>query len=268
MGNLFIGFPVPRAKIATMIEEAAPPLAHKENHEPPGSDPLILPDDISSGQIIKWNGTKFIGVDEPSAGMTFPWADYVWHTHLESLDGIAQSTAGSGTITLTHSNVHLYTTGSTSDRAIIYKTSDYPHIPLTWDKPRKFKTRCRFDLGSGVDARYYITIGQPLTETAIGFRLEDGVLQTYIRVPAGTETSNIEDWSGSPAAYDRNLAIIHAPPAYPKFYVDGALVYTATERLPDGTDSAKYIIYSRVYHPSSGHAQHLYLSEWMFWQGA
>ena len=66
MGNFFLGFPVPRAKIADMITGAAPPLEHIVNHLPPGSDPLVLPGDISSGQIIKWNGTKFIGVAEPA----------------------------------------------------------------------------------------------------------------------------------------------------------------------------------------------------------
>lgn len=61
MGNLFIGFPVPRAKIATMIEEAAPPLEHVANHEPDGTDPIVLPGDISTDEVLQWNGTKFIG---------------------------------------------------------------------------------------------------------------------------------------------------------------------------------------------------------------
>lgn len=68
MANLFIGFPVPRAKIADMIEGAAPPLNHIVNHRPPGSDPLVLPDDIEDDQIVKWNGTKFIGTAEPAGG--------------------------------------------------------------------------------------------------------------------------------------------------------------------------------------------------------
>lgn len=67
MGNLFIGFPVPRAKIATMIEEAAPPLNHVENHEPDGSDPIVLPDDITTDQLLQWDGEKFIGADVPEA---------------------------------------------------------------------------------------------------------------------------------------------------------------------------------------------------------
>ncbi|MBA7603605.1 hypothetical protein ES703_10719 [subsurface metagenome] len=67
MANLFIGFPVPRAKIATMIEEAAPPLEHVANHEPDGSDPIVLPGDISTDQILTWNGTKFVGSDAPAA---------------------------------------------------------------------------------------------------------------------------------------------------------------------------------------------------------
>ena len=61
MGNLFIGFPVPRAKIADMITGSAPPLNHVANHEPDGSDPLVLPGDIDPGEFVGWNGTKFIG---------------------------------------------------------------------------------------------------------------------------------------------------------------------------------------------------------------
>lgn len=73
MANLFIGFPVPRAKIADMIEGAAPPLEHVTNHLPPGSDPLVLPGDISENQILKWNGTKFVGSDAPAGnGYTSP----------------------------------------------------------------------------------------------------------------------------------------------------------------------------------------------------
>ncbi len=70
MANLFIGFPVPRAKIATMIEEAAPPLNHVDNHLPDGTDPIVDPGDISDDQILTWNGTKFVGSDAPTAGPT------------------------------------------------------------------------------------------------------------------------------------------------------------------------------------------------------
>lgn len=51
-----------------MIEEAAPPLEHYANHEPDGSDPIVLPGDISSDQLLQWNGTKFVGADLPAAG--------------------------------------------------------------------------------------------------------------------------------------------------------------------------------------------------------
>ncbi|GAH54174.1 unnamed protein product, partial [marine sediment metagenome] len=53
MANLFIGFPVPRAKIADMIEGAAPPLEHVVNHLPGGSDQLVLSTDIATNQIVK-----------------------------------------------------------------------------------------------------------------------------------------------------------------------------------------------------------------------
>lgn len=70
MGNLFIGFPVPRAKIATMIEEAAPPLIHGLEHQPDGNDPIVTSEDMSPGPILAWNGEKFFGMAVPSAGPT------------------------------------------------------------------------------------------------------------------------------------------------------------------------------------------------------
>lgn len=71
MGNLFIGFPVPRARIADMIEGAAPPLEHFENHEPDGSDPIVLPGDITDDQNLQWNGTKFVGAAAGAGGDSF-----------------------------------------------------------------------------------------------------------------------------------------------------------------------------------------------------
>ncbi|GAH85805.1 unnamed protein product, partial [marine sediment metagenome] len=38
MANLFIGFPVPRARIADMIEGSAPPTLHAPQHESGGTD--------------------------------------------------------------------------------------------------------------------------------------------------------------------------------------------------------------------------------------
>ncbi len=222
MGNLFIGFPVPRAKIAEMIEGSAPPLEHKENHEPDGSDPLVLPGDISEGQILKWDGSKFIGVNEPTAGITFPWDDFIFHTYFESLDGIYNGNAGAGSVSLDPNYVLLETGGATADKAYLLKVCEYPHLTLTWDSSRKFKTRVAFELSSGVIGRYLVCIGHPITGTAIGFRVEDGLLQAFIKTQAGTETQTIEDWSSSPGWYERNLDIYHNPPAYPKFYVEGS----------------------------------------------
>lgn len=66
MANLFIGFPVPRAKIAEMIEGAAPPLEHKENHLPDGSDALFPANGAASGKILRWTGSAFEWISEPA----------------------------------------------------------------------------------------------------------------------------------------------------------------------------------------------------------
>lgn len=61
MSNFFIGFPVARAKIADMISSEAAPLDHASDHFPSGSDPIVLPGDISEDEVLQWNGTKFVG---------------------------------------------------------------------------------------------------------------------------------------------------------------------------------------------------------------
>lgn len=68
MGNFFLGFPVPRAKIAEMIEGAAPPLEHKDNHLPDGSDPLFPDNGAASGKILRWTGSAFEWIAEPTGG--------------------------------------------------------------------------------------------------------------------------------------------------------------------------------------------------------
>ena len=135
MANFFLGFPVPRARIADMITGAAPPLEHTANHRPDGSDPLVLPGDISSGQLVKWNGSKFIGLDQPQAGITFPWDDYHFHTHFESLDGFDITANDNATVTLDHDELLLTTDGSDYSFAAIKKEPTRPPIPLTWARP-------------------------------------------------------------------------------------------------------------------------------------
>ena len=85
MGNLFIGFPVPRAKIADMIIGSAPPLEHIPNHRPNGSDPLVLPGDIDPGEFVGWNGTKFVGAAAGGNG-GFPSPISIHASHFNPVD--------------------------------------------------------------------------------------------------------------------------------------------------------------------------------------
>lgn len=266
MGNFFLGFPVARAKIADMISGAAPPLEHKDNHLPDGLDALFPDNGAASGKILRWTDSAFEWIAAPTPGITFPWVDYILHTHFQSLDGFLESKAGAGTVTLNNDHLILTTGGATADRAYVIKETDYPHVDLTWSKKRKFKTRVLFDLASGVDGCYWITIGQPKTETAIGFRCLDGILQSYIKTPLGVLTHTLEDWTGTPTSYNRHLAIEHDPSNFTKFYVQGSLLHTETEDLPAGTDSARYLLYFRLDCPSIGNPQRFLISEWMFWQ--
>lgn len=221
MGNMFLGFPVPRAKIADMITGAAAPL--------------------------------------------FPYADILYHTNFDSLDGFAKVEDGAATITLTWEAVALAIGTEAADVATLVKAPAYPYLFSTWDKRRKMQTALFADLQSGVTGYTYIGVGDPAENMFVGFGIANGSLNAISIDASGTEAHTIADWT-TPGLQAALLKFDYDPPSYPKFYLDDVLVYTATTRKPTGTDGAYVWLYWNMSHGAGGSAMLTYLSEFMFYQ--
>ncbi|MBA7603959.1 hypothetical protein ES703_11077 [subsurface metagenome] len=248
MGNLFIGFPVPRAKIATMIEEAAPPLEHIINHLPGGSDPLILPDDISAGQIIQWNGEKFIGIAEPTGGIATRYDDphIFLYTNFESLDGFYDSHSLSATVTLTEAMLELNT--GTDNGALAYLRKDHTiQIPVgTWNKARKFRVMPQFYSTHNSTGINFIGTGKSYTLRHIGFCVVDGLLKGSVHNGSSPTTVTLEDWGGAAYLQTRKLEAIFTPGSKAEFYIAGVKIDEITSGLPSGSADAEHWICAYV----------------------
>lgn len=250
MANLFIGFPVPRAKIADMIDGAAPPLEHKTQHQTGGSDEIDV--------------TGLTG----AGGLTLPFSDFLYNSSFPSLTGMKQQTAGGGTISLSDGGCQLYTDVASGDRARLHKQQAYPPIALTWDKNRQFQTKISYYGDNAADRYIYVGTGIAKTARGFGFILENGLFKTISNDGTGPEQSTIEDWTGN-GIYEERILRAHRTAADSiKFYVDGSLVYTSTTKIPTGTTLADYLFYIDVMLTAAASYTEMYIGSYDFWQEA
>lgn len=268
MGNMFLGFPVPRAKIAEMIEGSAPPLKHIPNHLPPGSDPLALPADISSGQLIKWDGSKFIGVDKPTAGLASQYDDpnFFFTTRFPTLDTFVSYTDGTGTVTLYEDHLVIYTGTTQNSLAEIYKEIAYPFPSLTWDKARKFKTKVKFRVDTNNLGEIWVCLGRWDYNPLIAFKLKDGVLKGFCRTVSGEAEVDLETLGAGAFEETRDLEMVFTPGSKAEFYVDGDKQGEITTYLPSGTDTANSPMNLVVMNLTDAKQVILYISQFSMYQ--
>ncbi|TET21422.1 MAG: hypothetical protein E3J78_03995 [Candidatus Cloacimonadota bacterium] len=268
MGNMFLGFPVPRAKIALMIEGAAPPLNHKENHEPDGSDPLILPGDISAGQIIKWNGTKFIGSAAPPGGLgnRYDDHDFFFTTRFLSLDGFETWITLDGT--LTFEEEHLLINSSTTPNSVagLYKRVDYSLPALTWDKARKFKCNLKLKSLTNKYGEIWIGMGSQTDGNRIAFTVKDGVLKGFTSSSSSPSTVVLETLGTSSYDETRNLECVFTPGSKAEFYINGSLIDEITTNIPSGSAGADCPIDLAVKNLAEGKIIAIYISQFSSYQ--
>lgn len=268
MANMFLGFPVPRARIAEMIEGAAPPLQHKENHEPAGSDPLILPGDISAGQILGWNGTKFIGTSAPAGGLANRYDDpnFFFNTRFPSIDGFKIWHSGDGELDFTEEFLKINSTNTPNSSSGIYKRVDFSMPALTWDKVRKFK--CNVKLKSYVNkyGEIWIGIGGQPDGNRIAFTVKDGVLKGFTSSSSVSSTVILETLGVSSYDEIRDLECVFTPGSKAEFYIDGSLIDEITTNLPSGTAGADCPINMFVQNLGEGKLILIYISQFSSYQ--
>ncbi|MBA7495706.1 hypothetical protein ES702_06295 [subsurface metagenome] len=244
MGNFFLGFPVPRAKIADMITGAAPPLEHIANHLPGGSDPLIAPDGMQAGQIIQWDGEKFIAVAPPSAGIATRYADtdIFWATNFESLDGFYNSASLTASVTLSDAMLELNT--GTDNNALAYFRKEHTiQLPVgTWHNARKFRVMAQFYSTHNSTGINFIGTGKSYTLRHIGFCVVDGLLKGSVHNGSSQTTVTLEDWGGGSYLETRKLEAVFTPGSKAEFYIAGVKIDEITTGLPSGPTDAEHWI--------------------------
>ena len=248
MPNLFLGFPVPRARIAEMIEGSAPPLEHAANHIPGGSDEIVLTADISAGQIVQWNGTKFIGIATPSGGIASRYDDphIFLETNFESLDGFYNTGSSGAAVTISDAQLELAT--GTTINALAYLRKEHTiQFPLgSWDVVKKFRVMVYLQGSINEVGINFIGTGKSYTLRHVGFVVLDGDLCGCVHNGSSLTTVSLDDWGSGTYSKTKYLEAIFTPASKAEFYINGVKIDEITSGLPSGYSDAEHWICSYV----------------------
>ena len=250
MANLFLGFPVPRAKIADMIAGSAPPSLHKTQHQNGGTDEIDC--------------TGLVG----AGGAGIPFEDLFISDMFASVDNYDISNAGSGSVVNYTTGIVLQTatTASSSARLMRSLWTQYPES--SWDKDRKWRIYARFYGDTSSTGTWFAGTAYSETSRGLGFYIDDGKLYSHCH-NGTTQTRNLLiDYGAGALSKSLTLSIDFDAGVSAKFYVDGVLKDTITTvaLLPTGTDDADYPIYAKVTNKTQTLARTLSLSHLALWQ--
>lgn len=270
MGNFFIGFPVPRARIAEMIEGFAPPLAHIANHIPGGSDPFVA--SMTDEQILIWDAVAgaFKAGSAGGGGLASLYAEtgLFYHTFFSCLDNFYQAVTGDGTIAAGQTQVSVSTGTTQNGSADFRRTPENTIVTKIWGKTRKFKCKANIVSASTNEGEAWIITGRNgVDNDHIGFVVVDGVLYgSYCNYP-NQDTVEIETLGAGAYNETRVLECVWTPGGNIVFTVDGT-DYTITSPTISGSDNADRILAVYVKNPDAAGLQAVSLSEYKFYQAA
>jgi hypothetical protein len=254
MANLFLGFPVPRAKIADMISGSAPPTVHHTQHEDGGSDEMDVTGLVGAG----------------GAGGV-PLEDLLYQYFFTSIDGLELVSAGTGAGTLFYNYLRL-ATGTTANSTVRLRDSlEYPNPFARWDRERRLITRAQFNFSTSVtgDVRLHVGDYTP-TGDHVGFELLDGVLKGTVANGSTEYTVDLETLLTGPGTAGRLLEFRHFPGDRVDFYVDSALKGTITgaSKLPRLGYNDSDLMWVWVSNKTLAQQKTVELSMWKLWQEA
>lgn len=225
MGNSFIGFPVPRARIADMIAGLAPPSDHKTQHQDGGSDELDVTGLVGAGGA----GGLFKGL----------WLDdwdpeaTIWH----------KTFTGTSALNRSYETLALKTDDDGDATATLYRKTSQSIPTLTWEKKRHLLFQCYLDCDSDTLSRLRVCTGNRSSTRYFGFDIYNGDLRGVTCGGGGPTRMVIKTFSGGFIGEDILLEAILFPGDKVEFWVNGVLEQTATTDLPTGTTNANYIFY-------------------------
>jgi len=229
MGNLFLGFPVARAKIADMIATSAPPSLHKTQHQLGGSDAL----DVT-------------GLTGAGGGGIALGASHSFNSTFESLSGYEVVQTGTGVVTLNKNGILLDTGSGAGGVASIKKTNPTPSAFLSWNRKRAIAAIVRFTVLTDTTYNFSLFNGGSETSKHVGFYGFSGAL--YASVGNGTTVHQeyVASLFTTPVDSTLSLAIVYTPGVDAKFYVDNVLAATISDTLPSGSPTADEVIFAEV----------------------
>lgn len=243
MGNLFLGFPVARAKIADMISTAAPPLAHHEQHENGGEDEI----DVTG---LTGAGGSGIALDSLfTFGSTF-----------ESLSGYTTTPSGSGATSVDAAGVLMSTGATANSLARCDKSTTYVTIHNNFSRNRVLIAQVRFDCLVSVTGSFEIFTGGRSTTRKIGFRVSAGVLKGAIANGTTESTVDLQTLGVGSYSLQRSLKAVFTSGVKCEFYVDEVLLGTITTNLPSGIGTAMNIFNARAENPGVAEDKYLTVS--------
>ena len=224
MGNLFLGFPVARAKIADMISTSAPPISHHAQHENGGTDEI--------------DATGLTGAGG-GGGLAFDTSQFT--TMFESLSGWNQLTTGSATFTLGGDGITIDTGTTINSVAQLDKQSYVSTTLAAWSKDRQFEAHAYIVSGTNATGRFYITTGSKDTARHIGFDILDGVLRGSLGNGTAQQVVNLQTLGAGAFSVTRSLKCVYTAGVKAEYYVDGVLLGTISTGLPTGTTSSQQL---------------------------
>ena len=226
MANLFLGFPVPRAKIADMITGTAPPSLHKTQHQDGGTDEIDCTGLAGAGGMANLYDGPGVFISE-------------WFT---SITGWGTSIDTNAWATLDRFGLYVGTPATANLSAWIYKLIDIQQTDFSWAKKVSFKLDVKLYRAAASSGVQHIVSGEPGTARHVGFKVDNGVLYgTVGNGTAETLTAAIETLGTGAYTQTRTLECSYRVTSC-EFWVDGVLKGTITTGLPTGTSDAGTLI--------------------------
>lgn len=220
MGNQFLGFPVPRAKIAQMITGTAAPSAHHTQHENGGSDEI--------------DATGLNGV---GGGGVSIFDFFTYSSTGEHIQGFNLDLAGTGYANSDYPGIYTGSGATAGSRGKITKGPGWPSPMLTFSKDRILVANATFLSNTSATGTFYLTSGDTGTQKHIGFKIVDGVLKGSVGNGSAETTVDLETLSATNYNKTRDLRAVFTTGVKCEFYSDGVLLGTITTNLPSGVDT-------------------------------
>jgi len=225
MANAFIGFPVPRAKIADMIATSAPPTLHHTNHEKNGIDEIDCTGLTGAGG---------------GGGISLPTNEY--RTYFDTLDAFSKNTANTGTITLDENGLLTLMTGTQAHSyAILERVIPYQPVKFTFNEPLSFQTYVHVHSASNVQGVVMLSV--PVTEdlSHIGFRIDDGMIKGSVGNNTIETTCDLFQIDYGAYDYFCKLKCVLTPGVDCKFYIEDDLLGVIDNNYQSAFSVAFYI---------------------------